>query len=115
MDRFIWPSCKVSSSNSDKFDVTIVGGGMAGISCAWGLLSKNSNLKICILESNNRLGGRLSSFLFPSIEISSDSFISSSKVELGGAFLSGTVDSNPLWALSHNLELDIDDVKGGYD
>ena len=87
---------------------------MAGISCCWGLLKKNPHLKIVVVDSNSRLGGRLLSHTFGDISIKPDVHLSSVDFELGGAFLSGTVKTNPLWALLHNLHYRIDDVKGGY-
>ena len=41
------------------YDVIIVGGGISGLYCAYNILQKNKKTSILILESSNRLGGRI--------------------------------------------------------
>lgn len=45
-----------------KFDVVIVGGGVAGLSAAWRLLSKNKSLSVCIIEKD-LIGGKCRTLL----------------------------------------------------
>lgn len=45
--------------STTETDVVIIGGGMAGLSAAFGLVKKKSDLKFCLVESSKRLGGRL--------------------------------------------------------
>ncbi len=40
----------------------IVGGGIAGLACAWFLKDKNKNIRTIIYEANSRLGGRIYSY-----------------------------------------------------
>ena len=44
-----------TSSESDKYDVTIVGGGIVGLATARELLLRKPNLKLCVLEKENQL------------------------------------------------------------
>jgi protoporphyrinogen oxidase len=44
------------------YDIIILGGGIAGLYCAYKLLQKNKILKILILEKNDYLGGRMKIF-----------------------------------------------------
>src|SRR5260370_1778397 len=48
-----------------KFDVAIVGGGIAGISCAWRLKQARPDWSIALFESSDRIGGRLLSVIPP--------------------------------------------------
>ena len=49
-----------------KYDVAIVGAGMAGLSCCHDLLKRDPKMRILILESKNKTGGRLKSYkIFP--------------------------------------------------
>lgn len=48
------------------YDVAIVGGGVSGTYCAWRLTENESKTSsICLLESSNRIGGRLFSVALP--------------------------------------------------
>ncbi len=44
---------------TESYDVVIVGAGMAGLSAAYHAKSFNKNLKMIILEKDNRVGGRI--------------------------------------------------------
>lgn len=44
-------------SNNIDYDVIVIGAGISGIRCAQVLI--NNGYKVCILEGNNRIGGRL--------------------------------------------------------
>lgn len=67
---------KVQLAASDDFDVAVIGAGMSGLYTAWRMASEwraspklaklaaarpNGQLRICIIESSNRIGGRLDS------------------------------------------------------
>lgn len=41
----------------EKYDILIIGGGLSGLATAYRL--RNSNLKIGLIESSSRLGGRI--------------------------------------------------------
>jgi len=47
------------SEATQKADVIIVGGGVAGLYCAWRLLLDDPKKKIILFEGNHRIGGRL--------------------------------------------------------
>lgn len=48
---------------SERYDVIIVGAGQGGIACA-SLLSKESNLKILLMEKSSVIGGRYGSYSY---------------------------------------------------
>src|SRR5262249_56878875 len=68
------------AANGQPYDITIVGAGMAGLYSAWRLLSPDAQqspliqqliaengtgqLRICLLEQSDRVGGRLDSYTF---------------------------------------------------
>ena len=51
----------VNDSDVPEYDVIIVGGGLGGLVSALSLLKAKNNLKICVIEARDRLGGRLKS------------------------------------------------------
>lgn len=56
----------------NKYDVVIVGGGTAGVSCAWN--SANLGLKVLLIEKNSFLGGAItSSLVIPAMKTSENS------------------------------------------
>lgn len=57
-------------------DVAIVGGGCAGLYCAWRLLRQKPDLRVHLFEKQERLGGRLMSVKLPGIDFR--------RAELGG-------------------------------
>ena len=54
-----------SHSFSDVYDVIVVGGGVSGTYCSWRLSEEAKDKKIALLESCNRIGGRLFSLALP--------------------------------------------------
>ena len=56
-----------AQSTGDRFDVAIVGGGVAGAYCAWRLQQADPGRRIVLLEQSNRIGGRLLSVRPPGI------------------------------------------------
>ncbi|MBS0155136.1 MAG: FAD-dependent oxidoreductase [Nitrospira sp.] len=65
-----------STINSDVIDIAIIGGGCAGLYCAWRLANENHNRNIVVFEKEDRVGGRLLSVdLLPS---------GGNRAELGG-------------------------------
>lgn len=55
--------------NSNKYDVIIVGAGLAGLSCAYELSSKGK--RVLVIESHSYAGGRTSSFCDNGMEVES--------------------------------------------
>ena len=51
------------------YDIIIIGGGIAGLYCAYQVLKKNSETKILILEAESQLGGRAGSIPFHGVNI----------------------------------------------
>lgn len=50
---------------AEQYDVIVVGGGVAGTYSTWRLSDHDKSKKICLLESSNRIGGRLFSMILP--------------------------------------------------
>jgi len=53
---------KDCEEKNEIYDVTIIGSGMAGISCCYHLTKYNPQMKIQMLEASERCGGRVKSF-----------------------------------------------------
>jgi hypothetical protein len=51
------------------YDIIIIGGGIAGLYCAYRVLKKNSETKILVLEVESQLGGRAGSIPFHGVNI----------------------------------------------
>ncbi len=70
----------MSTASNDVLDYAIVGGGVAGLYCAWRLLrdapADAPRPRVTVFESSGRLGGRLLSVVPPAIP--------NARVELGG-------------------------------
>lgn len=60
--RRVW-----AQSAGDRFDIAIVGGGVAGTYCAWRLQQADPGRRIVLIERSNRIGGRLLSVRPPGI------------------------------------------------
>ena len=56
-----------AQSAGERFDVAIVGGGVAGAYCAWRLQQADPGRRIVLFEQSNRIGGRLLSVRPPGI------------------------------------------------
>lgn len=56
-----------AQSAGERFDVAVVGGGVAGAYCAWRLQQADPGRRILLLEQSNRIGGRLLSVRPPGI------------------------------------------------
>jgi monoamine oxidase len=78
--------------------VVIVGGGLAGITCAYRLAE--AGVDVVVYEAWNRIGGRTFS--------TSEGAPAGMMIELGGEF----IDSNhaTLWALAEELDITLDDL-----
>lgn len=50
---------------AEVYDVVVVGGGVSGTYSAWRLSEHLKDKKICLMESSNRIGGRLFSLTLP--------------------------------------------------
>lgn len=50
---------------AELYDIVVIGGGAAGAYSAWRLSEHSKEKKICLLESSNRIGGRLFSLVLP--------------------------------------------------
>ena len=49
---------------NEIYDFVIIGGGLSGLYLLYKLLKKNKQLRICLLESNTKLGGRIETIKF---------------------------------------------------
>ena len=46
-------------NNVEEFDVVVAGCGLSGLTTAYELLKKRPDLRVCIVEARERMGGRL--------------------------------------------------------
>ncbi|CAO1626356.1 unnamed protein product [Jaminaea pallidilutea] len=86
-----------SSKVIERYDVIIAGAGISGLAAARYLCSKGR--KVLVLESRDRIGGRIHSLNF-------DDADSSKKVDLGASFVHGLIN-NPLTKLSKQVPFEL--------
>lgn len=53
----------------NNFDIIIVGAGVAGLYTAYKIINKHKNIKICVLESSQYIGGRLHTIDYDGIKV----------------------------------------------
>ncbi|CAG8734248.1 6814_t:CDS:2, partial [Acaulospora colombiana] len=75
----------------DNYDIIIVGAGMAGLAAAHQILTKRPSTKLLVLESRDRVGGRI--YSYP---------LDSGAVDLGASWIHGSV-GNPIAELAERL------------
>ena len=86
----------LSASADERFDVIVIGAGMAGISAARRLVAAGQ--RVAVLEARSRIGGRCCTVAMPSASAAGADFT----VELGAAFVHGR-NENPLLPLAAEL------------
>lgn len=77
-------------------DVIVIGAGIAGLAAALGLQQNNTELRICIVEGRDRVGGRVHSV--------TSATTPGLVFEMGAAWIHGTT-SNPIAALAARFNL----------
>ncbi|PVG01271.1 amine oxidase [Serendipita vermifera] len=75
----------------DSYDIIIVGAGMAGLAAAHHILTKRPSTKLLILESRDRVGGRI--YSYP---------LDNGAVDLGASWIHGST-GNPIAELAERL------------
>ena len=85
-------SASANEFQDRKFDVIVVGAGIAGLAAARRL--KSHGASVLILEARNRIGGR----------VWTDQSIAGVPLDLGASWIQG-VNGNPIAALARNLNL----------
>lgn len=88
---------KSLSHATEKYDVVVIGAGVAGLTVARYL--KAFNYKVCVLEGNNRIGGR----------IVTDREMFGVPINLGASWIHG--DSNEIFTVAQKLNLKIPQTK----
>ncbi|KAG8801288.1 hypothetical protein FRC18_007814, partial [Serendipita sp. 400] len=80
-------------TSAPKYDIVIVGAGVAGLSTAYHILTKRPTTKVLILEAKDRVGGRVHSHP-----------VGDGAVDLGASIIHG-VQGNPIMDLAQKLGL----------
>lgn len=92
--------------NNEIYDFVIVGGGLSGLYLLYKLLKQNKQLRICLLESNNKLGGRIETIKFKDKSVKNKACMI--QYESGGARFSDL--HTKLMKLLKLLDLDKDKI-----
>ena len=75
---------KENELENPKYDVVIVGAGMAGLSAAYRILTQRPDTKLLILESRERVGGRIWSIPFDTKKFGLDGVLAGGRsIDLG--------------------------------
>ncbi|CCA73069.1 related to anon-37cs protein [Serendipita indica DSM 11827] len=83
------------TDKTSKYEVIIIGAGVAGLSAAYRILTKRPGTKLLMLEARERVGGRVHS-----VDVGNGS------VDLGASFIHG-VNGNPIMELSKKLGFEV--------
>lgn len=92
----VLPACGSSASNSET-KVAVVGGGIAGLHCAWRL--KEAGVKVTLYDAQDRVGGRMWT--------AREQFDTNLLFEIGGEL----IDSNhaTMFAIAEEFSIELDD------
>jgi monoamine oxidase len=75
---------KENELGNPKYDVIVVGAGMAGLSAAYRILTQRPGTKLLILESRGRMGERIWSIRFDTKKFGLDSVLEGGRsIDLG--------------------------------
>jgi protoporphyrinogen oxidase len=75
---------KENELGNPEYDVIIVGAGMAGLSAAYRILTRRPDTKLLILESRERIGGRIWSIPFDTKKFGLDGVLAGGRsIDLG--------------------------------
>ena len=73
-----------NKEKNEKYDVIIVGAGMSGLSAAYRILTQRPSTKLLILESRERVGGRIWSLPFDKSKFGLDDVLEGGRsIDLG--------------------------------